>query len=241
MNIRNSTIVAVMAAIYGIVLGFAYGNLFEVEYGIHFKDWQTLAGVLVAVAAATLAFVGVQGTQRINVVIREQDRLDALLPGLRQANELLLVIRGSLSVLRNKSLHQAAILLDSAIPVSQNESVEQVVRRKLPLADDHLKREVAEIVFALRRQAELLKIGKEEVERYKRDIANIHTFAPDQHEGLRDIGKQVEASHNRESDEMWKLVETLDRFADLVKGRIAGAEERRKKIRGIVDKFFRDD
>ena len=87
MHVRNLTIFVVMAAIYGFVLEFAYGNLFEAKYRFELKEWQTLAGVLVAVAAATLAYMGVQGTQRINVMIKEQDRLDTSLPGLRQVNE----------------------------------------------------------------------------------------------------------------------------------------------------------
>ena len=241
MYIKNSMILAVMAAIYGFVFGFGYGNLFEAQYGFLLKDWQTLAGVLVAVAAATLAYIGVRGTQRINVVIKEQDRLDALLPGLRQVNELLIVLRGPLTALRSRSLYQAGVLLDSAIRMDPTESIEQAVRRMLPLADDHLKWEVTEIVFALKSQAAMLKVGKEEVDRYQKDVANIHTFAPDQRDGLRDVAKQVEASFKRENDDMQKLIVALDRFTGIVKERIAKAEQRQKTIRGIVDKFFSED
>jgi hypothetical protein len=241
MHIRNTMIFVAMAAIYGLVVGFAYGNLFEAKYGFQLKDWQPLVGVLVAVTAAMLTYIGVRGTQRINVVIKEQDRLDASLPGLRQVNELLIIIRGPLSALPTKRLYQTAVVLDSAIRVAPTESVETAVRRQLPLADDHLKWEVAEILFSLRSQAALVKIGQEEVERYRRDLANIHTFAPTEHNGLRDIAKQVEASHNRENEQMRRLVVSLDAFADVVKERIAKAERRQKIIRGIIDKFFKED
>jgi hypothetical protein len=238
MYVRNSTIIAGMAAIYGFVLGFGYGNLFEVQYGFQFKEWQTLGGVLVAVAAATLAYIGVQGTQRINVMTKEQDRLDAMLPGLRQISELLIAIR-VLSSLRSTSLYQASLLLDSAIRVAPTESVEDAVRRQLPLADDSLKWEVAQLVFALRRQAEILKIGKEEVDRYRTDVAKIDTFAVNRREGLLGVAKQVKASHKRENDEMQKLIVSLESFATAVKERIATAEQRQKVIRGIVDQFFK--
>lgn len=238
MYISNSTIFAAMAALYGFILGFGYGNLLEAEYGFALKDWQTLVGVLVAAAAAILAYIGVRGTQRINVVIKEQDRLDALLPGLRQVNELLLVIRGPLSALPTKRLYQTILLLDSAIRVAPTESVETAVRRQLPLADDHLKWEVAELLFSLRSQAALVKIGQEEVERYRADIANIRSFAPSEHDGLRSIAKQVEASHDRENEQLRKLILSLDKFAQHVKERITQAEHRQKMIRSIVDNFF---
>jgi hypothetical protein len=115
MYVKNAIIFAVMAAIYGFVLGFGYGNLFEAKYRFELKEWQTLAGVLVAIAAASLAYIGVQGTQRINVVIKEQDRLDALLPGLRQVNELLITIRGPLSSLRHRGLYMFWVGFDDLV------------------------------------------------------------------------------------------------------------------------------
>ena len=240
MHIRNSIIFAVMAAIYGFVFGFGYGNFLGAQYGFQLKDWQTLLGVLVAVLAAILAYIGVQGTQRINVMIKEQDRLDALLPGLRQVDELFTILRGPLSSIRTQHLYQASVFLESAIRIGQNKSVEQAVHRRLPLADHHLRREVVQIIFDVWRQAALLKVGREEVERYQRDIANIHEFAPDQHEGLLDIARQVEASHQRENQEMRRLIISLDTFAAVVKKRISDAEQRQKAIRGIVDKFFKE-
>jgi hypothetical protein len=238
MYIRTTTIFVAMAAVYGFVLGFGYGNLLGANYGFELKEWQTLAGVLVAVAAAILAYNGVRGTQRINVVIKEQDRLDALLPGLRQVNEFLIVIRAPLSSLPTKRLYQVGVLLDSAIRIASTESIETAVRRQLPLADDLLKWEVSEILFALRSQAAILKVGQEEVGRYRSDLANIHTFAPTEHDGLRYIAKQVEASHNRENEQMRRLMVSLDAFAGALKDRIAQAENRQKRIRSIIDNFF---
>ena len=136
-----------------------------------------------------LTYIGVRGTQRINVVIKEQDRLDASLPGLRQVNELLITIRGPLSALPTERLYQAATVFDSAILVDLPESLETAVRRQLPLADDHLKWEVAEILFSLRSQAALVKIGQERSTLSAKNLANIHTFAPTEHNGLRDIAK----------------------------------------------------
>jgi hypothetical protein len=195
--------------------------------------------MLVALAAATLAYFGVRNTQRITVMIKEQDRIDALLPGLRQVNELLIVIRGPLHALNAENRNIAHVLLDAAIRVQPTESVEDAVRRQLPLADDHLRWEVTEIAFALKSQAEILKVGKEELERYQADLANIHTFAPASHDRLREMTERVEISYDRENAKMAKAIKDLDEFAASIKERIANAEARQITIRAVVDRFFK--
>ena len=239
MRLNNATIMAIAAATFAFVLGFAYGNLFEVQYGFQLKDWQTLASTLVALGAATLAYMGVRGTQRINVMIKEQDRIEALLPGLRQVNELLLVIRGPLNGLRRQHRYQAILLLDAAIHMRPTESIEDAVRRQLPLADEHLRREVAEIIFALKSQATIVKVGHDEVLQYQTDVAQIHQLAPSSHKSLREIAKLVEASYERENDKLTKVLKTFDEFAESIKERILRAEERQRTIRGVVDRFFK--
>jgi hypothetical protein len=144
------------------VLGFAYGNYFDRSYSFDLKDWQTLLGTMVAFLGVTLAYIGVRGTQRINVLIKEQDRISELLPGLHQVDEALAIPRRVLQHLRPQHSYQAHILLDSAFKQQDGESIEDVIRRKLPLADDHLKWELARIVFALKTQAKILQVGHDD-------------------------------------------------------------------------------
>ena len=238
ITINNTAVLVVAAAIFGLVFGFAYGNLLGVQYGFQVKDWQTFGAMLVALAAAAVAYIGVRNTQRITVMIREQDRIDDLLPGLRQVNELLMVIRGPLNAMRPQHRYQAALLLDAAIKVQPGESVEDSVRRQLPLADHHLRWEVTEIVFALKSQAAILEVGEEELEKYQTDVANIHEFAASEHEGLREAAAQVKNSYDRENEKMARAIRALDEFAELIKERISKAEARRVIIRAVVDKFF---
>ena len=241
MHVRNTTIFIAMATIYGFVFGFGYGNLFEAKYGFELKEWQTLAGVLVAVAAAILAYIGVQGTQRINVMIKEQDRLSEQLPGLREVSELMLVVRSPLGSLRTGHLYQAKILIDSVLHMGPTDSIEAAVHRRLPLADHHLRKEVVDVLFHVYSQAALLVVGRDEVDRYRRDIAQIHTFAEDARDGLREVAQRVEASLKRDSDEMRRLITSLDTYAGVIKERVLQAERRLRTIRGIVDKFFKED
>ena len=238
-RISHTTILLIAAAMLAFIVGFAYGNFFEVQYGFQLRDWQTLASVAVAVAAAVLAYIGVHNTQRINVMIKEQDRIDGLLPGLRQVNELLLVIRGPLHSLQPQHRYQAQVLLDTVIRMQSSESVEDAVRRQLPLADPHLRWEVAEIVFGLKSQATILKVGHEELHRYQTEVANIHTFAASSHQGLLEMTARVKNSYERENDKMAKAIRALDDFAETIKRRMAKAEARQVIIRGVVDRFFK--
>jgi sugar-specific transcriptional regulator TrmB len=128
--------------------------------------------------------------------------------------------------------------LDAAFREQPGESLEAVVRRKLPLADDHLKWEVARIILALKIQATILKAGQEEVERYQMDVAKIHTFAPDAREGLLEVTERVSRSYDREIETMGKVIHAFDTFAETIKQRISRAETRRTVIAGVVDKFF---
>jgi hypothetical protein len=238
MRLSNSAIMGAATAAFAFIFGFACGNLFDVQEGFHLKDWQTFASMLVAIVLGTLGYIGVRNTQRINVMIKEQDRIAEMLPGLRQVNELLVVLRGPLNALPPQRRYQAHLLLDGAFRAQPGESLEDVVRRKLPLADDHLKWEVSRLIFALKTQATILRVGQDEVERNQTDVANIHTFAPSAREGLLEMTERVKQSYERENDDMGKVIRALDAFAESIKGRTSKAEARGKIIREVVDKFF---
>jgi methyl-accepting chemotaxis protein len=156
----------------------------------------------------------------------------------RQVDEVLAIPRSVLNNLRSQHRYQAQLLLDSAVKQQDGESVEDVVRRRLPLADDHLRWEVSQIIFALKSQAKILQVGHEEVQRYQRDVANIHTFTPEAREALIDLTRRVEQSHERENDEMGAAIRSLNSFAQSIRQRISKAEARRDLIRGVIDRFF---
>lgn len=171
-------------------------------------------------------------------MIKEQDRIDELLPGLRQVDQFFLIPRGVLSGLRREQLYQADLIVNAVFRTQDGESLEDVVRRRLLLADNHVRREVERIAFALQSQANILKVGHEEITRYETDVANINTFALSAREGLLEVTERVKDSYDAELDTMVILVRALDKFAKSIRERISKAERRRKIIRGVIDKFF---
>jgi hypothetical protein len=53
-----------MTAILALVLGFAYGDYFASRYQFEFKDWQTLVGAIIALAAALATILVMQNQAR---------------------------------------------------------------------------------------------------------------------------------------------------------------------------------
>jgi hypothetical protein len=76
---------AITAGWIGLMVGFAAG----LEVLPHLKDWQTLIAAAVALLAAFVAWFNVQKTLRINVISREEDRIETHLAGLRDALTLM--------------------------------------------------------------------------------------------------------------------------------------------------------
>ncbi|MBC9883860.1 hypothetical protein G8O24_42055 [Bradyrhizobium sp. INPA01-394B] len=228
-----------MAAIYGFVLGFGYGNLLEAKYGFELREWQTLVGVLVAVAAAVLAFIGVRGTQRVNVVLKEQDRLDKLLPGLRQANDFLGQLCRYLEHINDHTRYLSITVVRDCIQFQTGESFEAMVDRRLPLADDETKREVTGVVLSLVRQTTMLQLAKEEHTKSFKDLADLHLFAEESKQSVRDQAQRIDLSLKRLNEETAAEFDAVKRAADSLKNRLEEGEGRRKAIGRELDQYFR--
>src|SRR3974377_2254458 len=113
-KIDDGTIVAIAFVTMMFVLGFAYGNLFGLEYEFNFREWQTLASTIIAIGLGMLAFRGVWSTQRVNVMIKEEERINSILPGLRQVMEILVSLQRPLMNLQSQAYYKSEIFIDSA-------------------------------------------------------------------------------------------------------------------------------
>jgi hypothetical protein len=238
MNINNSTIVTIAIAMLVFVLGFAYGNVFDAVYGFHLKDWQTLVSAIIAILIGLLAFFGVRNTQRITVMIKEEERIDTILPGLRQAEELLRALQRPLRALRPQTRHESQTFVNSVFGVDRDEGLEVAVRRSLSLADERLRGEVVRHMFALRNQAVLLKIKKEEMDQSLMDLSERDQFSPEMHPALCTQADKAKEDYEREGEKMGVSLDALDRFVNSIEQRISEAEKRRVIVRKVLDRFF---
>jgi hypothetical protein len=237
-KINNWTITSIAISVLTFVLGFAYGNLLGLEYEFRLQEWQTLVSAIIAIALGMLAFFGVWSTQRVNVMIKEQERIDALLPGLRQTKELLVSLQGPLQRLRPQTRYESGVFIDSAFGAKNGEPFEDAVCRSLPLADEHIRDEVIRNTFALKVQATFLKIGKEEVDRCLSELAEIDQFAPEAQQAVRETAEIARENYERDIEKMGEALIVFDRFCISIRQRNSDAENRRTIIREFLDRFF---
>jgi hypothetical protein len=107
--------------------------------------------------------------------IREEDRMEAALPGLREAADLLVPLLSELRWLEGK---ENADQIIGACFNSPTESFSALARRSLPNADERMRREVAGMILLLRMTSQQLANAYRERERASRDLADISNFGP---------------------------------------------------------------
>jgi hypothetical protein len=234
---RNSAIFAAAIGLLTFVLGFAYGNFFDVNYSFHLKDWQTLASTIVAILAAAVAYIGVWNTQRVSVMTKEEERIDRILPGLRQTHDLLELLFNQTD-LPESLRYVAHEAVRSIIRPQDGENYVTIVERMVPLADAELRREVTAAVFRLSTQAGMLKVMHDEIERTQADLANIDEFAPNFHDAVRSKAQQVLARNEKEVAAFLAIRDGVRRLDETIKERIGEATARREVIRKVVEKYL---
>jgi hypothetical protein len=235
---RNQTVAIGAAATLAFVLGFGYGDLLGGHYGFDLRNWQTLVSATVALGGATLAYFGVRSTQRVTVMLKEEERIDRALPGLRQTHVLLDFLLAQLD-LPPQLLHVADQAIRNLFRPRDGETYQAVVERMIPLTDEETRSDVTAAIFLLSNQAGRVKAMKDEVDRTEIELADINAFAPNFHQAVRGAAERAKAAYDREVAGFLSTVEGVKKRCSALRGRITEAEERRKVIRWILEQYFR--
>lgn len=124
------------------------------------KEWQTLASATVALAAICIAWVNVtrqlkhqRRTLSLDLMSREEERMQDALPALREASEFLGGLVKGLRALpvRAETLNALRLnFLRSAEP-------REAVARAVPSGDDELRRRIESVVTDIRTAADRLE------------------------------------------------------------------------------------
>jgi hypothetical protein len=172
---------------------------------------------------------------------KEQERIEAKLPGLRQSHDVLQVVLSNLHALNRNTRPHANAFLRSSFPLKDpTDSFEDAIVRRTTLADEHLKREVVYAVWSVQQQALMLEAGQKEVERTQKNLRNLHTFAPESHVDVREEAERIRQSAECEDAEMVRRIAGLKSFDDLLAKRIGDGEKRLKQIEGELGSFFKE-
>jgi hypothetical protein len=228
-NYQNTAVSLVATATLAALLGFAYGNYFDRQCSFDLKEWQTLVSAAVAFAAATVAYIGVRGTQRITVMIKEQDRIDDALPGLRQTRDRIDSLLAKVEWPRHL-LHEAHHHIRSILRPQHGETYEACVARIIPLADQELRRDVTSAVSRLGTQASVLQARKGEIDQTEADLAGIAGFAPTFHQAVRNAALLARERYDQDATSFLSVVDTLRTLNATIEERLSRAQKRREII-----------
>jgi hypothetical protein len=240
VRLSNKHVVLAAAALLAFIFGFAYGNFFDAQYGFELKQWQTLVGAVITLVGIVLAFLGVRGSQRLNIISREEDRMEELTPGLLQTRDMLTVLTQQLRTVRRQSLYNTRPLLQAYFNPVGGESYASMVQRKIPLANEGLQREATGIVSLLMMHADLLQVTKEELDGVNRDVRHIKEFDVGEHKAVRDRARNIVTNMKNATDAMLMYIDSLQRLAVSTSQRVANFEHRRFIIRREIDRYFGD-
>lgn len=86
----------------------------------------------------------------------------------------------------------------------------------------------------------MLKAMNDEIDRTQADLTSIETFAPNFHQAVRDTAEQARTRNEQELSTFLSTVETVKKLRTAIEDRMSEAEERRKVIRRVLDKYFRE-
>ncbi|MDC7787348.1 hypothetical protein PQJ75_13625 [Rhodoplanes sp. TEM] len=132
----NASVLCAAVGIIGFVGGFAYGIEFRRVDLDWLQRWQTLISAIVALGAATTAFFMTRQTHRITVLIKEQERIDKILPVVAPVAHDLGALHLKLKEQINSLQGMCAIFRDTfdltaGLPVK----IDEQVLSKFPTAD----------------------------------------------------------------------------------------------------------
>jgi hypothetical protein len=207
------------------------------------SDWLGFAGAIIAatltsvVAVAAIYFATKQ--IRINVLLREEDRIDKLLPGLRNAINF---IEPFLDLKALTTMNGAVSGFQLLGFGANGSTLEKDIERALPATDDATRAEVLSGLhraYGLARAAEGSRTFKETLEA-TRDADPPSAWAPGHYEKLNREIAQAASKFEAHRSQFANYMDELFALSLRCRQRIERYERRRIHIRTEIEEYFGD-
>jgi hypothetical protein len=201
------------------------------------KEWQTLISAAVAAVGIYFAVRNVSRQIRINILLREEDRLDKHLPGLRNAVNFLepFLIFTSVTAFHGTSGEFARLGFGKA-----GSTPEKDVEKALPVTDDATRAKVLDSLFEALRRARTAEGTRELKEMMERTMGDPAQWEPNELKKHRSEITGAEMRFVRQRAEFSDQMERVVKLIDDIKRIIARYERRRVQIRREVERYFGD-
>jgi hypothetical protein len=202
------------------------------------KDWQTLFTAGIAAVAIRITWHNVTRQLRMQAKIREEDRMEAALPGLREAQDLLVPLLSDLRSLRGM---QNANQIVRACFNAPEESFASLARRKLPNADERTQREVADMMLLLRVTSQQLSAAYSNHQMALSELRDKANFQPSDHDKLRDLEVETREAIVLHTRSMEAAISSLERLVMTYNKRTVRYMELLTKFRREIEAFWDRD
>jgi hypothetical protein len=234
MRPTNAQIMAAAAAVLSCLLGFTYGNALGVSGEFNLQEWQSIIGTCIAVMAAAIAWYSIQRTLRMNLISREEDRIERSLPALCQAQEFVLHLSQELDALQCKE-NALAIFNQRFIP--EDASLDEMVKRRLGLGDERLRQEVTDALRGAYLDARLLERADRNYRDAEAELINMDQCGVGGKAGIAEIDvlRTVRAEQERK---FLTGARRVNELAHMLSERIARYRTRSIRFRSEMERFF---
>jgi hypothetical protein len=232
-----------MASATGIVLIWTMIVWLDLWGPVHLQEWQTLisAGVTAIGICATgyIAIRNVTRQIRINIVGREEERIEELLPGLYDAHQLCDTM---LKVLRYFTRFFGTTEFINQYGLGgTDKSFTQDVKTLLPNTDPATLRRVVERLFQVYTRAGNAQSIQTKITEIERDLLRRQEFEPLAYRQLQRETATFQEMLAANVKAFQAALDGLEKEVIALDTRIVKYERRVKKIRGEIETFFDDE
>ena len=231
-----STLCIVLGAIFGATwsaLALGHGG----ELAAVLKDYQAAIGAAVAVCAAFIAWHNVSRQLAMNLLTREEDRIEEALPGLRQTSEFLSRLISTIELERPDGViaalqhhHGLRPDIDSAVMIEMN----------MALASPTLKRRIADELHRLMNAAGYLA-EKRHAQARNAEAIMVHSLSADPADRewkvktAQNVIDELEKAIRQNEPRYRSALDTLKETLREIKAKIERFESLLPRIRTIVE------
>jgi hypothetical protein len=203
----------------------------------HLKDWQTLISAVVAAVGIYFAVRNVSRQIRINILLREEDRIDKQLPGLRNAVNFIepFLIYRAVRAFHGTTGEFARLGFGKA-----GSTLEEDVETALPATDDATRARVLECLFEAYRLAGAAEGTRELKEMMESTMGDPTQWESSELQKRRAEITGAEMLFVRKRAEFTDQMDRVAALVDTIKRVIARYERRRIRIRAEIERYFGD-
>lgn len=230
---RNTALLSTLCIVLGAVVGMLVGGAIAPPVADEpwIKTYQGLVGAFLGIASGGIglgvATFNVLRQMRINLISREEDRIERTLPGLRDARAYLYDLMIRLRPIEPSMFDDAIVY----IGINEIAAIDGVVERSLPRADDRVRQVVVNALYGIAAAAFAIRAAR----RHVIDVSRLRTEGDD-------LGtaqyKNAVGNFEAQIERAKHYISELRSDADALHAQVIMLERRLPRFREELERYF---